>query len=180
MQDTRLGSHRLVSLVAEVQVVVDAGHPPADTARAVAGTLDPHLRSPELLLPEHREGDPDRYRQHILHVGPGGCFSIVCLVWLPGQVTPIHDHVSWCVVGVYVGEETEDRFALSADSRRLLTRDTSRNPQGSVAWLTPPGDIHRVRNSGEGAAISIHVYGADISKLGSSIRNEYDLPVHVG
>ena len=29
---------------------------------------------------------------------------------LAGQSTPIHDHVSWCVVGVYEGRERETRF----------------------------------------------------------------------
>jgi len=48
---------------------------------------------------------------------------------------------------------------------------------GSVSGFAPPGDIHRVRNTGDGVAISMHVYGADISRLGISIRREYTLPV---
>ena len=27
-------------------------------------------------------------------------------------------------------------------------------------------------------AISMHIYGADISRLGNSIRREYTLPIH--
>jgi predicted metal-dependent enzyme (double-stranded beta helix superfamily) len=46
-----------------------------------------------------------------------------------------------------------------------------------VAGFAPPGDIHRVRNSGTGIAVSMHIYGADLSRLGSSIRRVYDLPV---
>jgi hypothetical protein len=34
-----------------------------------------------------------------------------------------------------------------------------------------------VRNRGTGIAISLHVYGADIARLGSSVRRTYDLPV---
>ena len=51
------------------------------------------------------------------------------------------------------------------------------NPAGAVSGFAPPGDIHRVRNTGDTVAISMHVYGADISRLGSSIRREYALPV---
>jgi predicted metal-dependent enzyme (double-stranded beta helix superfamily) len=47
-----------------------------------------------------------------------------------------------------------------------------------VSGFAPPGDIHRVRNSGDSVAISMHVYGTDISRLGSSIRREYTLPIH--
>lgn len=40
--------------------------------------------------------------------------------------------------------------------------------------LVPPDeDIHRVENSGDTLAISIHVYGADISVLGSSINEQF-------
>jgi len=46
-----------------------------------------------------------------------------------------------------------------------------------VAGFAPPGDIHRVRNSGAGIAVSMHIYGADLSRLGSSIRRVYDLPL---
>jgi 3-mercaptopropionate dioxygenase len=44
-----------------------------------------------------------------------------------------------------------------------------------VSVLVPPDeDIHRVENCGTGVAISIHVYGDDISVLGSSINREFD------
>ena len=48
---------------------------------------------------------------------------------------------------------------------------------GAVSGFAPPGDIHRVRNTGDTVAISMHVYGADISRLGTSIRREYALPL---
>ena len=38
----------------------------------------------------------------------------------------------------------------------------------------PAGDIHRVRNIGDTTAISLHVYGADLSRVGSSVRRYYD------
>jgi len=72
------------------------------------------------------------------HAEPDCSFSVTAMVWRPGQVTPIHDHVTWCVLGVL---------------------------------------HHRVRNRGDDIAISMHVYGADITRLGSSVRRTYDLPV---
>jgi predicted metal-dependent enzyme (double-stranded beta helix superfamily) len=40
--------------------------------------------------------------------------------------------------------------------------------------LVPPDeDIHRVENSGTSLAISVHLYGADISVLGSSINHQF-------
>ena len=51
------------------------------------------------------------------------------------------------------------------------------NRTGDVSGFAPPGDVHRVRNSGDRTAISIHVYGTDVSRIGSSVRRYYDLPV---
>jgi 3-mercaptopropionate dioxygenase len=57
------------------------------------------------------------------------------------------------------------------------TAATSTRSEGEVSGFAPPGDIHRVRNIGAGVAVSMHVYGADITRLGSSVRRSYDLPV---
>ena len=99
------------------------------------------------------------------------------MVWQPGQVTPVHDHVTWCVFGVVQGIEYEELYAVSADGSHLTELGRSQNSCGEVSGFAPPGDIHRVANIGSGVAISLHVYGADITRLGSSIRRTYDLPV---
>ena len=166
-------------MATEVRDVVAEGLTEAETGEAVAGIVKRYIGRADLLHPENREGDPEKYRQHVIHVEPDGSFSIVSLVWLPGQVTAIHDHVSWCVVGVHEGQETEERFKLIENNgeSHLELVGTGIAPQGDTVWLSPPGDIHRVRNGDSDKTISIHVYGADISVLGTSIRREYDLPV---
>ncbi|MGW1504000.1 hypothetical protein ACWCQW_36695 [Streptomyces mirabilis] len=125
------------------------------------------------------EADPLNYRQHILYADPDGSFSIVALVWLPGQQTPIHDHMAWCVVGVYQGEEEEQRFRLASEGHgdHLTLDSTVVNRQGSVTSVEPPGDIHLVRNATSEKVISIHIYGVDVRERGSSIRRCYELSV---
>jgi 3-mercaptopropionate dioxygenase len=148
------------------------------TAELVARELRLHLPGPDILSDEERAGDPDDYRCHVLHAEPDGSFSVTAMVWRPGQVTPIHDHVTWCVFGVVQGAEYEQLYRLSDDCQHLTEVGRSQNNVGEVSGFAPPGDIHRVRNCGQGVAISVHVYGADITRLGSSIRRTYDLPVH--
>lgn len=169
----------LTTMAADIRDVVGRRFSQAETGEGVAKVLRSYINRSDLLKPENRKGDPDGYRQYILHIEEDGSFSIVSLVWLPAQVTAVHDHVSWCVVGVHQGEETEERFAVVASNgeSHLKINGTGIAPQGAIVWLSPPGDIHRVSNSSEGKTISIHVYGADISVLGTSIRREYDLPL---
>ena len=164
-------------LVAAVRSATEQHADWGRTADLVAAQLRQHLPGPGILAAEEREGDPDHYRCHLLHVEPDGSFSVTAMVWRPGQVTPIHDHVTWCVFGVMQGIEYEELYALSEDGGHLTEVGRSQNNRGEVSGFAPPGDIHRVRNIGSDVAISLHVYGADITRLGSSIRRTYDLPV---
>jgi predicted metal-dependent enzyme (double-stranded beta helix superfamily) len=141
----------------------------SDTAQRVAGQLRRHLPSPDVLTAEQRLGSPDGYRSHTLHIEPGGSFSIVALVWQPAQVTRIHDHLTWCVFGVIQGVEHEELFDSDLN---LIGR--SDNHIGDVSGFAPPGDIHRVHNTANTTAISIHVYGTDVTRTGSSVRRYYD------
>jgi predicted metal-dependent enzyme (double-stranded beta helix superfamily) len=147
------------------------------TARLVADQVRLHLPGPGILTVEEREGSPDGYVSHILHTEPDGAFSVCAVVWRTGQCTPVHDHVAWCVAGVLVGAEYEELFALR-DRETALEQVASRhNMPGEVSGFAPPGDIHRVTNRDPVVAISLNVYGADIERLGSSVRRSYDLPV---
>src|SRR5690348_15602461 len=130
------------------------------TAELAAAQLRAHLPGPDLLTAKERAGDPAGYVSHVLHTEPDGSFSVCALVWRPGQITPIHDHVTWCVFGVIQGAEYEELYVLRDDG--WLEQDgASVNAIGEVAGLAPPGDIHRVRNAGHETAISVHVYGTD-------------------
>jgi 3-mercaptopropionate dioxygenase len=153
-----------------------AGDDEASTVAARAGMLlRPALGDPALLEARHCEPASDRYRQHIVHVHPTGRYSIVALVWKPGQATPIHDHRCWCVVGVWRGLERETTYELHDPAGlAVVPRSSAVSTPGDVSVLVPPDeDIHRVENFGTSVAISIHVYGADISVLGSSINREF-------
>ena len=167
----------LAELVSAVRAAVATHADWHSTADLVAGALLSHLPPPDVLTAEQRRGDPAGYRSHVLHTEQDGAFSIVALVWRPGQVTPIHDHVTWCVFGVVQGVEHEELFTLDEERACLRRAGTSTNREGDVSGFAPPGDIHRVRNVGEETAISIHVYGTDVSRIGSSVRRYYDLPV---
>jgi predicted metal-dependent enzyme (double-stranded beta helix superfamily) len=164
-----LPTSRLAELIAGIRSVVATHADWEDTAQLVAEHLRRHLPTPDVLTAEQRLGSPDDYQGHTLYVEPGGSFSIVALVWRPGQITRIHDHITWCTFGVIQGVEHEELFDADLN---LIGR--SANQVGDVSGFAPPGDIHRVHNTGDTTAISIHVYGTDVTRVGSSARRYYD------
>jgi 3-mercaptopropionate dioxygenase len=159
----------LTGLVAAVRQAIDVRASWAHTAQLVAGQLRAHLPDANILTPDQRCGDPDRPAGHLLHAEPDGTFSILGLVWRPGQSTRIHDHITWCVVGVLAGTEHEELFDEALNP--VGERD---NHLGEVSGFAPPGDIHRIRNHTTETAISLHIYGTDITRIGSSARRYYN------
>jgi 3-mercaptopropionate dioxygenase len=162
-------SAQLEQLAAGVRSAIAMRGDWSHTARLVADQLRAHLPSTDVLTPEQREGSPDRAVGHTLHVEPDGSFSITAVVWRPDQSTRIHDHTTWCVFGVIQGVEHEDVY--DADLNLIGSSDSM---LGDVNGFAPPGDIHRVHNTGDEVAISIHIYGTDVTRVGSSVRRYYD------
>jgi predicted metal-dependent enzyme (double-stranded beta helix superfamily) len=173
---------RLEAFIAEVERVIAAEGDPHEIVAAVQTALAPLLRDPSFLAPAFRQPWPVLIRPHLVAVAPNHAFSVMSLIWPPGQITPIHDHICWCVVGVLEGVEREQRFSLRQDEVRnhwLVPLNDVHVEVGQTSALIPPEEnIHQVRNAGATLAISIHVYGADISVHGSSINQRFDeLPI---
>src|SRR5215470_4899695 len=100
----------LIDLTAAVRHVIAMRADWARTAILVAEQLRAHLPDPGILTSGQRRGQPGKPAGHVLHAETVGTFSIVGLVWRPGQSTRIHDHITWCVVGVLQGAEHEDLY----------------------------------------------------------------------
>ncbi len=114
----------------------------------------------------------DRYAQYLLHADPLERFSVVSFVWGPGQRTPVHDHTVWGLVGVLRGAEACDEYALQ-QGRPVATGQRHVMQRGDIEAVSPTlGDWHRVSHAWDtSAAVSIHVYGANI---GAVLRHRLD------
>ena len=168
--------HRPSELVAELRLQIGASHNWEDAAARAATALQATAPSPDVLTAAERQGSADGPAGHLLHVEPDGSFSMIAIVWRPGQWTPIHDHVTWCVFAGLDGEVAEQLYELDAQSATLIDAGRRDCPAGTVRCEVPPGDIHRLGNVRTEPAITLHVYGTDVDRLGTSARRIYDLP----
>jgi predicted metal-dependent enzyme (double-stranded beta helix superfamily) len=115
---------------------------------------------------DYRRPSRDGYQQYLLHCDSLERFSVVSFVWVGDQMTPIHDHTVWGLVGLLQGGEVSQRFvycggALLPDGERKRLR------AGDIETISPAiGDLHQVSNDfAGGTTVSIHVYGATIGRV---------------
>lgn len=103
--------------------------------------------------------DAARFLRRRVHL-EGGWEWVLC-AWLPGQATPVHDHGdSVGVVRILVGELLETRYGGLELPAPVAVRAA---PAGSVL-VEDRGIIHRVRNVGTRAALSLHLYAPPLGE----------------
>ncbi|MDZ7959230.1 MAG: hypothetical protein RMY34_15340 [Aulosira sp. DedQUE10] len=149
-------------------------------------TLEPHFAAllkkqdwlaEEFAQPNHHSGLGGGIGQWLLYRSQDRSLTIFSLVIPPNSITPVHDHLSWGLVGLYKGRQEETVY------RRLDNGDVEGRAQlqslgvykvktGNIYHLLPPdGDIHSVKATTVFTpSISIHVMGND---TGNILRNQY-------
>lgn len=129
------------------------------------------------LFDEQYRAEPENGRpRYMYHSDPDGSLQVYVVEFAPGMPTPVHDHVTWGLIGTCGGQQ---------HTRRYIRRDDGSNPsraeleliedtvltRGAVYPLLPPNDIHRIETVGDEPSYSLHVLGVD---LGRQKRNIYD------
>ncbi|MDV3293367.1 MAG: cysteine dioxygenase family protein [Nitrososphaerales archaeon] len=133
------------------------------------------LGTPGSIPPGAFKPRTDRFAMNLIHMPKDRVFSVSGAVWLPGQTTPIHDHLTWAMVGLYDGEERESIYRRTDDGSnpklaKLELASERVNKKGHITVLGHTG-IHRIDNISPTPSHSIHVYGLDI---GNAERHSYD------
>lgn len=155
----------LQALLADVAAA--AASRDADRGQRVAAALLPYLGRPGLLDHEASCGSPDRYTRHLVHRGPD--YTILSLVWMPGQMSPVHAHRTWCAFGLHQGHLVESFFRNEASD--TAPAGCVQRCVGDVGHSGPGQDTaHRIANLCIRKAVSIHVYGARYDRIGDDVN----------
>jgi predicted metal-dependent enzyme (double-stranded beta helix superfamily) len=134
--------------------------PPQHMAQPVNAALDAAAADPRLLCAAQRLGSAAAYQRHVLACDPDGRFTIVALVWWPGQHSPVHAHHTWCAYTVVDGTLSETLYQWDECSMGALAAGTrTRVPGAPVFSAAGRGGIHQLGNAGTAPAISLHIYG---------------------
>jgi predicted metal-dependent enzyme (double-stranded beta helix superfamily) len=155
----------------EVGQIVQAGGSEATITAKVADRMKLILDEPDLIPVEFTQPLEKGNALYPVYVAEDGGFSIAAAVWGVGQITGIHDHGSWGVIGIYQGAEGEERFLRQPDvaldeAASLSTLGQRTLARGEVVvCCTSDKDLHRVRCASAEPSVGIHVYGANIGTI---------------
>lgn len=140
---------------------------------------DPHWLPDTFRQPDPASGMGGGIATWLLYREQAGNLSFFALVVPPGAFTPVHDHLAWGLVGLYVGEQDEQVYERAAaaephrhDHADLQLVATNRLQAGTFYELIPPdGDIHRVTTTSAAPSVSLHLLGND---TGCVWRHRFD------
>lgn len=172
-------AYDLAAFTRDLDAIVDE-HAQDDAAlvRRVKPLLERLLADPAALAERYAVPAAQGSVQYLLHRHPGDAYTVVAVVFPEDYSTPVHDHTTWGLVGVWRGEEREERFVRVDDGARpehatLRPAGMVFNTPGMVTWLVPPDqEIHRIKNVAPHPSVSIHVYGGN---LNGKLRHRFDL-----
>ena len=162
-------TYPIALLMAEIG---DACDGPADAMAArVTSALRNAVAVPNLLSEELRAPRAGCYARHTIAADPAGRFTLLAIVWGPGQFSLPHAHDTWCAYAVAENTLTETLFDFDPQSGKAIAGNTAQREPG-YACFAPAGleQIHRLGNAGGVGAISIHAYGVEGSRVGTHVN----------
>jgi predicted metal-dependent enzyme (double-stranded beta helix superfamily) len=166
-------TYPIALLMAEIG---DACEGPADVMGGrIANVLGAAAAIPNFLSAELRAPRSGRYARHTIASDPAG-FTLLSIVWAPGQFSPPHAHDAWCAYAVVENALTETLYDFDARSGTAIAAGTAQREPG-YACFAPAGleQIHRLGNAGGVGAISIHAYGVEGSRVGTHVNRPMDV-----
>ncbi len=98
-----------------------------------------------------------------------GTLFVYGVLFRQGHPTPVHDHVTWGIIGVHSGEQRTARYRRRDDGSvpgrcSVELRADEVLTHGATYPLLPPHDIHSIEVVSPGEGLSIHVLGADLRR----------------
>lgn len=158
--------HRMRKFIQTAEEIVGSATSEQELLNRIHDPFAELIAVDDWLPDEFAAADPVHYQQYLLYVDPQERFSILSLVWGPGQKTPIHNHTVWGLVGMLRGAELSTRYDPPVEGQPMRALQQDRLEPGMIDVVSPTvGDIHLVENAfDDRVSISIHVYGGNIGK----------------
>lgn len=116
------------------------------------------LISSDWLQGEYLDPDPQTgWSVLTLYDEPDFPLTVQTVAWLPGIVSPIHNHATWGIVALISGEEKNTLWNRNDDGGIEKVGDIILNPGEIISFM--PDAIHHIEALGNQPTISFNLYG---------------------
>ncbi|MFP4119824.1 cupin [Coleofasciculus sp.] len=175
--ETSTGYYRLYRFLTDVEDILESMKDDRQRLEQIRPLVRRLLTSSYWLQGEYREPNPDTgWSVLMLYDEPEFPLTVQTVVWLPGRVSPIHNHAAWGVVALISGEEKNTFWRRTRDSEsrdRIEKVGEQVLVPGDIISFMPDG-IHHVEVMGEEPTITFNLYG----KTDYDKRFEFDPITH--
>jgi predicted metal-dependent enzyme (double-stranded beta helix superfamily) len=142
----------------------------ATRCRNVKSVLSEVVRSSQSFVPERlMRTATGQYARRLLHRDPAGRYTLLVMVWDLGQGTHLHDHAGmWCCECVYRGRIRVTSYSITGgdseqDFVEFRRESVVHAGVGEAGALIPPFEYHILENAGDAPAVTLHVYGGEMT-----------------
>ena len=155
-------SYRLYRFLTDLEDILTNIEGDRDRLKAIRPLARKLLNNNPWLLTEYEAPDPELgWSVTILYDEPDFPLTVQTVAWLPGQVSPIHNHGTWGLVALISGQE-KNTFWQETDPSNFTSNikqvgELILNPGDIISFL--PNTIHHVKALGDEATISFNLYG---------------------
>ena len=155
-------SYRLYRFLTDLEDILTNVEDDRDRLKAIRPFVRKLLNNNPWLLTEYEAPDPELgWSVTILYDEPDFPLTVQTVAWLPGQVSPIHNHGTWGLVALISGQE-KNTFWQETDPSNFTSNikqvgELILNPGDIIGFL--PNTIHHVKALGDEATISFNLYG---------------------
>lgn len=108
------------------------------------------------------------YARRPIHVDPAGRYSLLAMVWAPGQGTALHDHGGlWVVECPYHGQVQVTNYEFLGESEGLSkfrVQGARLTGRGEFDFRVPPQEHHVVENTSGKVAVTLHVFSGVLER----------------
>ncbi|MGI8552914.1 MAG: hypothetical protein ACR2PL_19320 [Dehalococcoidia bacterium] len=162
-------AYSLDSFVEDATRVMQSSEDRQRIADDLRHLLERLMQNGRLLDDRYKHVGANGLYRYNFYESPDGTLTINAPAFLKGRPTPVHDHLTWGVIGVYSGEQLTTRYKRYDDTNeagtaRLEIVENQVLTPGSTYPLLPPDDLHRIETVSDEPGISIHVLGADLRR----------------
>ncbi|YAF95817.1 MAG: cupin [Nodularia sp. CChRGM 3473] len=153
------GQYRLYRFLTDLEDILDKFKSDRQRLQLICPLVRRLLTSSDWLQGEYLEPDPETgWSVLTLYDEPNFPLTVQTVAWLPGRVSPIHNHATWGVVALINGSEKNMLWRRTDNNGRIEKIGEIILSPGEIISLMPDA-IHSIEALGDEPTISFNLYG---------------------